>query len=411
MPDGEMCQWLPASASSSLVAALEQERAAREAAPAEADKTEAAKRKPLRTIHDSYAAYSAVAVDSAHNEVVLADENLFSLMTYDRLENTPPKASMSEPKRLIHGMNSELEFTCAVYVDPANGDIYAVNNDTLEKLVVFSRKARGDVSPDRLLETPHTTAGIVVNETDQEMLLTVQNPASVIAYHKSAQGKDKPFRVLQGQRTLLADPHGIAIDPNKDLIFVTNWGSVMERKPAEPGSGGTIGILGPLIPGTGVLVPGSGKSLPPSISVYARKASGDTAPLRVIQGPKTQLNWPAAIAIDPERGELYVANDPSNSIAVFPAEASGDVAPIRVLQGPKTLLTNPTSMYLDLKNDELWVTNFGNHAATVYKRGASGDTAPLRMIRSGPLNAPAPMLSNPHTMAFDSKRDELLVAT
>ncbi|MEE8257027.1 MAG: beta-propeller fold lactonase family protein, partial [Acidobacteriota bacterium] len=135
----------------------------------------------------------------------------------------------------------------------------------------------------------------------------------------------------------------------------------------------------------------------------------DTPPLRVIQGPKTQMNWPAHIYLDPEREELYVANDMKNSILVFDSMASGDVAPKRVLQGPSTMIKNPTGVFVDLKNDELWVANFGNHAATVYKRDASGDTAPLRVIRSGPLGEQALGIGNPHPVAYDSKREEILV--
>src|SRR5437899_6402698 len=37
------------------------------------------KLKPLRWIHDPYAAYSSVAVDPINNEVVLTDENLFQI--------------------------------------------------------------------------------------------------------------------------------------------------------------------------------------------------------------------------------------------------------------------------------------------------------------------------------------------
>jgi hypothetical protein len=87
----------------------------------------------------------------------------------------------------------------------------------------------------------------------------------------------------------------------------------------------------------------------------------------------------------------------------------GDVAPARVLKGPKTNIQNPTGVYLDLKNDELWVANFGNHSATVYRRGASGDTPPLRTIRSGPAAEPALGIGNPHPVAYDSKREEILV--
>jgi hypothetical protein len=73
------------------------------------------------------------------------------------------------------------------------------------------------------------------------------------------------------------------------------------------------------------------------------------------------------------------------------------------------MIANPTGLYVDLVNDELWVANFGNHTATVYRRDASGDTAPLRTIRSAPADAPTPMIGNPHPVAYDTKRDEILV--
>ena len=156
-------------------------------------------------------------------------------------------------------------------------------------------------------------------------------------------------------------------------------------------------------------IPGSGKILPPSITVYSKSASGDTPPIRVIEGPKTQMNWPTGIAVEPVRNELFVANDGGDSILVFSADASGDVAPLRVIKGPKSMVSNPTGVYLDTKNEELWVANFGNHAATVYKPTANGDTPPLRVIRSAPLNRPVPGLGNPHPIAYDSKREEILV--
>ena len=54
-------------------------------------------RNPIRTIHDPYATYSAVAVDPVRNEIVLQDENLFQILVYDRSANTPPSARMTEP--------------------------------------------------------------------------------------------------------------------------------------------------------------------------------------------------------------------------------------------------------------------------------------------------------------------------
>ena len=77
-------------------------------------------------------------------------------------------------------------------------------------------------------------------------------------------------------------------------MFVGNWGNSSDYK-----------------------VAGSGKFLPPSITVYSLDANGDVAPLRTIQGPKTQLDWMGAFSLDPETGNLWVANDVGNSVLVF----------------------------------------------------------------------------------------------
>ena len=125
--EGEMCEWMPASASASLVATLRQERRAGRAASAEekSQPVNFSQRKPVRMIRDPYAAYSAIAVDPANNEVVLTDENLFNILVYDRTANTPPTAKMTEPKRMIGGLQTKIEFQCGLYIDPTNGDIYA----------------------------------------------------------------------------------------------------------------------------------------------------------------------------------------------------------------------------------------------------------------------------------------------
>jgi DNA-binding beta-propeller fold protein YncE len=122
------------------------------------------------------------------------------------------------------------------------------------------------------------------------------------------------------------------------------------------------------------------------------------------------MDWPTALAVHPDRGEIFVANDTADSVLVFRSDASGDAVPIRVIKGPRTMVKNPTGIAVDLKNNELWVANFGSHSATVFDIAAEGNVPPKRLIRSGPLGAPSPNLSKPHTVAFDTKRDEILVA-
>lgn len=409
-----MCEWEPASAQQTLLAALQERQAAREASLEANRPIDRSGLKPVRMIKDPYATYSSVAVDPKNDEVVMTDENLFQILVYDRTANTPPSATMTEPKRIISGENTKIEFQCGLYIDPQSGDIYAVNNDTVDTLVIFSRQAKGDVPPDREIHTPHGTFGIAVDEQAEELFLTTQHDNTVTVFRKGAKGDESPIRLLQGNNTGLADPHGLAIDTKHQLMFVTNHGSYHKK---EAGGKSAITYVNGIPSSSaskalwpiGTQVPGSGKYLPPSITMYPLKASGDTPPLRTIQGPKTQMDWPTGLAVDADRGELYVANDMGNSILVFDVNASGDVAPKRVLKGPKTLLKNPTGIWLDFTNHELWSANFGNHTATVYPIGASGDTAPLRVIRSGPMSEPSLGIGNPHPVAYDTKREQILV--
>jgi DNA-binding beta-propeller fold protein YncE len=413
--EGAMCETEPASAARSFTEMLEmQEAEARAGGPTADQVADVKSRKPVRMIKDNFSDYSSIAVDLAHDEVVMTDESLFNILTYNRTENTPPTATMSEPKRVIGGLNTWIEFQCGVYVDQATGDIYAVNNDTVNKLVIFSRQQKGNVAPERIINTPHTTYGIAVDEDHQELFLTVQEAAAVSVFPKMAKTDDPPVRLLEGDHTGLGDPHGIAVDPQRNLLFVANFGSVAQhRKPAPGASRGGFAFAGTNKPNWPVAregsVPGSGQFTGAAITVYPRDASGDTAPIRTIRGPKTQLDWPTALALDPKRGEIYVANDTGDSILVFDETANGDVAPKRVIKGPKSLIKSPTGVFYDPKHDELWSANFGNHTATAFQATASGDAVPLRVIRSAPVDTPTPNLGNAYAPAYDKNRDQILI--
>lgn len=381
--DGQMCELTQASASATM-------REMIEPASKLADDVNVAHktvdRPPSRTIHDSSPTYSAIALDLQSDEVFLEDENLFGIKVFNRMDNTAPGSKFTEPKRLLGGKKTKLEFNCGLYIDPKTGDLYSVNNDTTDLLIMFPHTAQGDVAPTRELHTPHGTYGIAVDEQAQEMYLTVEHTNSVVVYKKGAQGEDKPLRKVQGGKTLLADPHGIGLDVKDEWMFVTNHGNY--RSGPEPSPG---------------------KFLPPSIEVFPLKANGDVAPIRTIQGSNTQLDWPAAAWIDEEHGEVFVANDAADSILVFKTTDDGDVAPTRVIKGSNTQIKNPTGVFLDTKHDEVWISNMGNHRATVFDRAANGNAAPKRVIRSAPADKLAQAIGNPGAVGYDSKREEILV--
>jgi len=345
-------------------------------------------RSPIRTLRDTFATYTAVAVNVQTDEVILQDNNLWATRIFDRTANTPPDAELLKPKREISGAATEIQFNNGLYIDPENGDIYSVESDVGDKMVVFSRDAQGNVHPKRRLETPHRVYNIAADEQKQELYISREYPGEIVVYRKQASGTEKPLRILQGPNSGLEAPHGLAIDVKNQLLFVNNWGLA-----------------------DSLTLSGSGRFNPPSIKVYALGAKDDARPLRVIQGSRTQLNWPGAMSLDPNTGDLYVANDVDHSVLVFTGTTyiNGNVAPARVIKGAKTGLRNPTGVFVDAKHQELWVSNLGNAAANVYPLTANGNVAPLRTIRSAPSDHVSLTLGRSTAVTYDSKREELLV--
>jgi len=115
------------------------------------------------------------------------------------------------------------------------------------------------------------------------------------------------------------------------------------------------------------------------------------------------------IDVDTEHDEIAVADNGDNSILIFRRSASGDTAPVRILRGPRTGIVSPMGVAIDVKNDEIWVANYGDHTAAVYSRTANGDVAPKRITFNAPRGTPTGGFGNPYAVAYDSKRDQLLV--
>ena len=344
--------------------------------------------KPERTIRDADPTYSAIGLDLLHDEIILQDNNLWSTRVFKRTDNTPVGQKLTEEQRVIAGDKTEIQFNNGLYIDPKNGDMYSVESDVGDRMVVFSHEANGNVPPKRMLHTIHRVYNLAVDETRQELYATVEFPPEVDVYPKTAQGEDLPIRRLIGPHTGLNSLHGIAVDEKNQLLYVNTWGHDSDFK-----------------------VQGTGRYEDPAIKVYALNASGDTPPLRVISGDKTQLDWPGAMKLNPENGDLYVANDIGQSLLVFSniSTAQGNVAPTRVIKGAKTKLSYPTGIVLDLVHREVWASNMGSSSATAYPLMANGDVEPLRHIRSAPEGKRSLNFGRTTAVAYDSTREQILV--
>jgi DNA-binding beta-propeller fold protein YncE len=194
----------------------------------------------------------------------------------------------------------------------------------------------------------------------------------------------------------MADPHGVSLDAAHQEIAVANHGNVNLRRVVNEQGGDANAKLG-------------GRFVLPSVNFYPATADGDTKPLRVLEGDRTQLDWPMGIDIDSVHDEIAVANNGDHSVLIFRRTEGGNVAPVRVIRGAQTNIRAPMAVSIDTQNDEIWVANFGDHSAVVFDRAASGNVAPKRIVRSAPEGAPSGGLGNPMAVGYDSKRDEILV--
>src|SRR5215471_20151067 len=97
-----------------------------------------------------------------------------------------------------------------------------------------------------------------------------------------------PERVISGGATKMSRTvHGIAYDPVRDEVYVTN-------------------------------------ALADAVLVFRGGADGAEPPVRVIQGPCTGLVNPHAVSLDLGHREILVSSLSARAIAVFPMEVSGN---------------------------------------------------------------------------------------
>jgi hypothetical protein len=167
----------------------------------------------------------------------------------------------------------------------------------------------------------------------------------ITAFAGSANGNAQPLRTISGQATLQGRTnHQMAFDSLHDEIIIPN-------------------------------------PFAQAILFFRGGANGEDPPVRIIQGPKTELNYTDNVAVDPVNGEVITAQRRTNSIMVFKRAPAGDEPPVRILHGPKTRLDRPYRVGIDSVNNLLAVTT--SEGILVFNRTDSGDVAPKWVI-AGP---------------------------
>ncbi|MCH8267925.1 MAG: hypothetical protein O7A06_08710 [Acidobacteria bacterium] len=171
----------------------------------------------------------------------------------------------------------------------------------------------------------------------------------IAVFARVAEGNSNPTRKIEGQKTLLGRTmHAISYDGIHDEFYVP-------------------------------------QPFAQSILTFAGGSSGETAPIRVIEGSRTQLSNPDQLAVDPVNNEIFVPE--RTKVLVFPRSANGNVAPIRVLEGPDTML-GAFALAVDPVHNLLIAAGWQGQRENgtkllIFNRTDEGNTKPLRVI-SGP---------------------------
>ena len=355
---------------------------------------------PIRTIADPYPAFNGIAVDAANGIVAMSDPNRKSLLLYDRIRGAS-QGEASLPIRQILGPDTFLGMIAGIILDPQREEIYTANNDIEDTVVVMPYGASGNVKPRRVFSVPHQSWGLALGNVADQIAVTVEVQNTIVFYRRQVKGVEAPVRIIRGQATGLADPHGIYWDESHNEIGVANHGNF--RGVVKNTGGGCAPSF--VVEDEAE----AGESRPPSIRIFAANAKNDAKPLRVIQGSRTGLDWPMGIAYDAQHDTIVVANNGDSSVLIFGRNSDGDVAPLRVIRGDRTGINHPMGVAVDPQKGEIWVSNWGDHSALAFESGAHGNVAPKRIIRSAPTGTPTPGFGNPMALAYDSKRDQLLV--
>ena len=230
---------------------------------------------------------------------------------------------------------------------------------------VYAENARGDTAPLRTLTSP--TLGqprqVAISVEHDEMFAAVSG-CCLATYARTASGNDPALRFIQwggsaGSVTRLNNPTGPVLRKSSDTLIVADYQQNPDNSYA------------------GVLLS------------FDRGASGNAAPVSSIEGDMTQLgNSAIGPAYDAVHDEIIVVGVDSATatyrILTFAGTASGNTPPLRSIDGPAANLSGVTSVAYDSERETIYVIQGGYNGVPAnvlaFARSANGNAAPARAI-------------------------------
>jgi hypothetical protein len=292
------------------------------------------------------------------------------------------------PVRVLHGLRNGLRWPGELAVD-GRGYLYVTNTQRfgLDHAVrVFAPGAAGDAMPCRVIEGPRTglrrPTGIALDGDDRLYVGNVERSAlagasAITVYPPRSHGDVAPTRILaEGNRyDGMGSPDRIILD-SRDSLYVRSVATLSVFAP---------GAHSAMEPARYIFFPPTAK--PP-------RRWGETA---IQMDPPSRspvlASAPRVFALD-RQDRMYVMW--GDTVKVYAPGFTGSEAPVRRIAGPSTGIHAVSAIAVDDRG-RLYLADRDSSVIRVYAPGSAGDAAPRRTIRG-----PRTRLRWPNSLAVDA---------
>ncbi len=227
---------------------------------------------PIRGIvGQPYRYPKGIAIDPINGDIYVAKPLDNSIIIYG-----PSASAKDAPVARIEGSNTGLNAPTGVALD-TSGNVYVTNkggstNTGNDSVTVYAAGSTGNVAPTQTISGTRTGLDIpvelAVDQSEKIYVANITYPNSgngiLTVYAAGANGNVAPTETIEGAKTTLNLPAGIAVD-SSDNIYAANF----DRTDFTASS----------------------------ITVYAAGSNGNVAPINTISGAETGLNGPRGIVI------------------------------------------------------------------------------------------------------------------
>lgn len=242
--------------------------------------------------------------DPVHDEMVVPVALAGAVLTFRGAAD-----GAEAPIRMLQGPRTKIVRPDTLYGDVEHGEIVVDSGN--DSILVFARDAAGDVPPLREIRGPKTGISNIYGVTVDHLqnLIIVANRVGeqngrdtsdgILIFNRTDNGDVAPRAHITGPRTGMIKIRQVVADPERGQFFVSVKNNREHYAPEaanpSPWDVARTGFIG----------------------VWNVTDDGDVPPKAVIRGPATGLIWPAGVAINPEKSEVFAIDSVSNSLFSF----------------------------------------------------------------------------------------------